>query len=87
MARLAVGLLVSLFAAANVWAATVTNTDPAAVVVVITEGGNKVEIVVDSGASETLCASGCFMTAPDGDRIGLDGGETIDIVKGSAVIK
>jgi hypothetical protein len=87
MARLAVGLLLSFFAAANTWAATVTNTDPAAVVVVITEGGNKVEIVVDSGASETLCASGCFMTAPDGDRIGLDGGETIDIVKGSAVIK
>ncbi len=87
MARLAVGLLLSLLAAAEASAATVTNTDPAAVVLVITEGGNKVEIVVDSGASENLCASGCFMTTPDGDRIGLDGGETIDIVKGSAVIK
>lgn len=87
MARLAAGLLLSLFAVWGASAATITNTDPAAVVLVITEGGNKVEIVVDSGASENLCASGCFMTTPDGDRIGLDGGETIEIVKGSAVIK
>jgi len=87
MARLAAGLLFSLFAASGASAATITNTDPAAVVLVITEGGNKVEIVVDSGASENLCAYGCFMTTPDGDRIGLDGGETIEIVKGSAVVK
>jgi len=87
MARLAAGLLLSLLAAWGASAATITNTDAAAVVLVITEGGNKVEIVVDSGASESFCSSGCFMTTPDGDRIGLDGGETIDIVKGTAVIK
>jgi hypothetical protein len=87
MARFAAVVLLSLFAAEGAFAATITNTDPAAVVVVVTEGGNRVEIVVDAGSSETLCASGCFMTTPDGDRIGLDGGETVDIVKGSAVIK
>jgi hypothetical protein len=68
-------------------AASITNTDAAAVVVVVTEGGNRVQVVLDAGASETFCPSGCFITAPDGDRIGLDGGETVDIVKGSAVVK
>ncbi|MGR9157125.1 hypothetical protein [Rhizobium leguminosarum] len=85
MARFAAVLLVPLLAASAVEAAS--NTDPAAVVLVITESGQRVEVVVDAGASESLCPSGCFMTTPDGDRIGLDGGETIDIVKGSAVVK
>jgi len=57
------------------------------VVLTVTEGGNRVEVVVDAGASERFCPSGCFMTTPDGDRIGLSGDETIEIVKGSAVIK
>ncbi|SCB56274.1 hypothetical protein GA0061105_101102 [Rhizobium aethiopicum] len=87
MAKFAAVLLVPLLAASAVSAASVTNTDPAAVVLVITEGGQRIEVVVDAGASESLCSSGCFMTTPDGDRIGLDGGETIDIVKGSAVVK
>ena len=87
MARFAAVLLLSLFAAEGAFAATVTNTDPAAVVIVVTESGSRVEVVLDAGASETLCASGCFMTTPDGDRIGLDGGEKIDIVKGSAIVK
>ncbi|HWT60254.1 MAG TPA: hypothetical protein VN284_20635 [Rhizobium sp.] len=87
MARSAAVLLVPLLAAPAVQAASITNTDPAAVVLVITESGQRVEVVVDAGASENLCSSGCFMTTPDGDRIGLDGGETIEIVKGSAVVK
>ncbi|ULR45647.1 hypothetical protein [Rhizobium sp. K102] len=87
MARFAAVLFVLFLAAPAVHAASVTNTDPAAVVLVITEGGQRVEVVVDAGASENLCPSGCFMTTPDGDRIGLDGGETIDIIKGSAVVK
>ncbi|WP_431322511.1 hypothetical protein [Rhizobium sp. YTU87027] len=87
MARFAVVLFLSLAAAGQTHAASITNTDSAAVVIVLTEGGNKMQLVLDPGASETFCASGCFITAPDGDRIGLDGGETIDIVKGSAVVK
>ncbi len=87
MARLAAFVFLSLLAAGGAQAASITNTDPASVVLVITEGGNKIQMVLESGASETLCASGCFVTTPDGDRIGLDGGETVDIVKGSAVIK
>ena len=87
MARFAAALLLSLLSAGGARSATITNTNPAPVVLVITEGGNRVEVVIDAGASETLCTTGCFMMTPDGDRIGLGGGETVDIVKGSAVIK
>ncbi len=87
MARFAVVLLFSLMAVGQTHAASITNTDSAAVVIVLTEGGHKMQLVLDPGASETFCQSGCFITAPDGDRIGLDGGETIDIIKGSAVVK
>jgi uncharacterized cupin superfamily protein len=87
MARFAAALLLSLLAAGGAHSATITNTNPAPVVLVITEGGNRVEVVINAGASETLCTTGCFMTTPDGDRIGLGGGETVEIVKGSAVIK
>jgi hypothetical protein len=87
MARIAVLLLLSLIAAEHAYGASITNTDVAPVVIVLTEGGNKVQVVLDPGVSESFCPSGCFVTPPDGDRIGLDGGETIDIVKGSAVIK
>lgn len=85
--RFAVAFLLLLSAAAFAQAASVTNKDEAAVVLTVTEGGNRVEIVVDAGASERLCPSGCFITTPDGDRIGLSGDETIEIVKGSAVVK
>ena len=87
MAKFAVVLFLSLVAAGQTHAASITNTDSAAVVIVLTEGGNKIQLVLDPGASETFCPLGCFITAPDGDRIGLSGGETIDIIKGSAVVK
>jgi predicted porin len=87
MARFAAVLLVPLLAAPAAEAASVTNTDASAVVLVVTESGKRVEVIVDAGASASFCPSGCFVTTPDGDRIGLDGGETIDIVKGSAVVK
>lgn len=87
MAKFAVVLFLSLMAAGQTHAASITNTDSAAVVIVLTEGGNKMQLVLDPGASETFCPAGCFIAAPDGDRIGLSGGETIDIIKGSAVVK
>ncbi len=87
VARSAVAFLLLLSAAPLVQAASVTNKDAVPVVLSVTESGNRVEVVVDAGASEKFCPSGCFMTTPDGDRIGLSGDETIEIVKGSAVIK
>jgi hypothetical protein len=87
VARSAVAFLLLLSAAPLVQAASITNRDAAPVVLNVTEGGNRVEVVVDAGASEKFCPSGCFMTTPDGDRIGLSGDETIEIIKGSAVVK
>jgi predicted porin len=87
MARSAAVLVLSFLLATSAEAASVTNKDASAVVLTITESGNRVEMMVDAGASKSFCPSGCFLTAPDGDRIGLEGGEAIDIVKGSAIVK
>jgi hypothetical protein len=54
---------------------------------VVVEDGNKMEVPVDAGASETICPAGCFLTLPNGDRIGLAGGETVEIVDGIATVK
>jgi len=57
MARFAVVLFLSLVAAGQTRAASITNTDSAAVMIVLTEGGNKMQLVLDPGASETFCRS------------------------------
>lgn len=68
-------------------AATVTNKDGAAVMIVITEGGQQTEVGVGPGQSVTVCGGGCFVTMPNGDRETLSGGETVDISGGKATIK
>jgi hypothetical protein len=54
---------------------------------IVTEGSDKVEIVVEAGATVRFCPAGCFVTMPSGDRETLSGSETIEIVNGAAVIK
>lgn len=68
-------------------AATVTNKGADTVVLVVVENGSRIDVALDGGMSESLCASGCFVTLPNGDRLALDGGETVEIIDGSAVIK
>lgn len=68
-------------------AATVSNVGDASVVLVIVEDGNKVEVSVDAGTSEIICSAGCFVTLPNGDRIGLAGDETLEVQDGEFVIK
>ena len=68
-------------------AATVTNKGSDTVVLVVVENGSRMDVAVDAGMSESLCSSGCFVTLPNGDRIALDGGATVKIIDGSAVIK
>lgn len=53
----------------------------------VVENGTKVNVAIDAGATETMCASGCFVTLPNGDRIGLVGDETVEIKNGAALIK
>ena len=68
-------------------AATVTNKDGAAVMIVITEGGQQTEVGVGPGQSVTVCGAGCFVTMPNGDRETLSGGETVEISGGKATVK
>lgn len=76
-----------LFFAFPASAATISNGGGSTVVIVVVEDGSKVEIALDSGASETICPAGCFITLPNGDRVGLAGDETIELGDGGAVIK
>ncbi|MFB2551753.1 hypothetical protein [Ensifer soli] len=68
-------------------AASITNSDAETAVVTIVEGENAMEVAIAPGGTETVCEAGCFITLPNGDRIGLAGGEAVEIVKGSAVVK
>ncbi len=68
-------------------AASVSNTGSSPVVLTVVEDGNRTEVAIDAGASETICPSGCFLTLPNGDRIGLEGGETVEIKDGAATVK
>ena len=68
-------------------AASVTNKDDAAIMIVVTEGGQKTEVGIESGQSVNVCGSGCFVTMPNGDRETLSGGETVEITGGKASIK
>ncbi|MDF1607585.1 hypothetical protein PZ897_05295 [Hoeflea sp. YIM 152468] len=72
---------------AGAHAASVTNTDPGAQILIVTEGSGKIELVVEAGATVSFCPAGCFITMPSGDRETLNGSESIDIINGAAVIK
>ncbi|MDI7863619.1 hypothetical protein MRS76_16810 [Rhizobiaceae bacterium n13] len=87
MERLFYAFLMASAFATTATAASVTNTDSQTVVLVVVEDGKRVEIELQPGDQQTICASGCFVTLPDGDRIGLEGGENVEIVNGSAVVK
>jgi len=68
-------------------AASIHNVGPSAVVLVVVEDGNRTELALDAGGSDVICTSGCFLTLPNGDRIGLAGGESVEIKDGTATIK
>ncbi|PJI42834.1 MAG: hypothetical protein CTR54_10160 [Rhizobium sp.] len=74
-------------ATSGAWAASISNAGSNAVVLTVVEDGNRTEVAIDAGASETICPSGCFLTLPNGDRIGLEGGETVEIKDGAATVK
>lgn len=68
-------------------AASVTNTGDKSVVIIVVEAGKRASFTVDAGASQSICGGGCFVTLPNGDRLGLLGDEQIDIKNGSATVK
>ncbi len=80
-------LLMSTAVAAPALAASITNKDADAVVLTIVENGSRSEVAVGAGQTESVCPSGCFVTLPNGDRVALNGDETVEISGGAAVIK
>ncbi|EYR77823.1 hypothetical protein SHLA_34c000350 [Shinella sp. DD12] len=87
MKRMIMMLLVSAAMSAPAMAASVTNKDGDTQVLVIVEGGSRMEVALEPGATETICPTGCFVTLPNGDRIALNGGENVEIQGGSASVK
>lgn len=85
----ATGLLGSLATAVAgaAHAATVTNTGGTAVVLQVTEDGARMDLPLDPGQSQTICPAGCFVTLPDGDRLGLEGSETLEVKDGIATVR
>jgi hypothetical protein len=78
---------VSLAMLGGAAAATITNKDAESHVLIVTEGSDKVEMVIEPNATATFCPVGCFVTMPSGDRETLSGEETIEIINRSAVIQ
>lgn len=68
-------------------AAMLVNDGADPVVVQVSEASGRMDVSLDPGASEEVCPSGCFLTLPSGDRIGLAGGETVEIRDGTAHIQ
>lgn len=81
MNRLIPGFIALLAAAIPVTAsaATVTNLDDTTHVLMVSEGGNQVELSIGPGETIEICPDGCFVTLPNGDREVLTGSETLQI--------
>jgi hypothetical protein len=78
---------VATMAAGASHAATAINMDSEPRTITVTEGGNRVEIVIPAGETAQFCPSGCFVTMPDGDRAALSGAETIEISGGKGRVR
>lgn len=79
---------VALLAAGGcAYAASAVNKDAQTRTLVVTEGGSKSELALAAGETVEFCASGCFVTLPNGDLEALTGSETIEISGGVARIK
>lgn len=78
-------LLATLTAPA--FAATLTNSDSTPLQLTITEPRGRTDVAIEPGATEDICPAGCFVTLPNGDRLGLSGSETIEVKGGAAQIK
>ena len=67
--------------------ASVTNGEAETLTLVITEKGERSEIVLAVGQTQSICPSGCFITLPNGDRVVLSGSETVSVSNGRAIIE
>ncbi len=86
MVRIPLALLAAFTTFDHAVAATLTNSGSSAVVVQVADSSGRYDVSLEPGASEDVCPSGCFVTLPNGDRIGLGGQETVDIHDGAASV-
>lgn len=86
MVRIPLALLALFTSLHAAGAATLTNSGDSVVVVQVADTSGRYDVSLDPGASEDVCPSGCFVTLPNGDRIGLGGQEKVDIHDGSASV-
>ncbi len=75
----AVALTAFVAAPAIAAAATITNTDEQTHTLIVSEGGNQVEMTIAAGETIEICPNGCFVTMPNGDREVLTGTEKLEI--------
>ena len=68
-------------------AAMVENLDAETVRVIVSEDGVRREVELTTGATQTLCENGCFMTLPNGDMLPLSGPERVLIKDGAGRIE
>lgn len=63
-------------------AATVTNGDDTDYTLIVTEGGEQMQLLIGPGETIEICPNGCFVVMPNGDREVLTGSERLEINAG-----
>ncbi len=87
MNKFSAALFCVIAAAGGAQAASAVNMDSEPRTIVVTEGGNRVELVIAAGETAQFCPSGCFVTMPNGDRAALTGAETVEIKGGAGRVR
>jgi len=83
----AIGILAATtLAGFQAHAASLTNQAGETRTLVVTENGVKSELVIGAGETVSFCATGCFITLPNGDRAALAGSESVELVGSDAII-
>jgi hypothetical protein len=73
----------ALFAATQASALQLTNRDPAAINLVVTENGASKDLVLKSAEMlDGICLKGCTIKTPDGEEYEFDGTEVVSIEEG-----
>lgn len=87
MIRITYTALALLAGGAPAFAASAINNDAEPQMLIVTEGGSRVELSVGPGETVDFCPDGCFVTMPNGDREALTGTETIEINDGQGRVR
>lgn len=85
--HLAAAVFLLAASAGSASAASAVNLDSEPRTLIVTEGGTRMELAIAGGETVEFCASGCFVTLPNGDLEALTGAETIEISGGVARIR